>query len=106
MSLRIRLGVGLGVGFGILLGAGCAATPQSGASARWFGPGLPLAKSCVVETPYTDQAVTKIVRMREAGESLRTVAAEVGGTRKDVKCAERSARTGQRNAVFVQLGGH
>jgi transcriptional regulator len=56
----------------------------------------------MMESRYTEGDVTKILRMRDNGESLKTVAAEVGGTRQEVKCAERSAITAKRNARFVQ----
>jgi hypothetical protein len=93
------------VGLGAVLGGGCGtAQPAPAESSAWFRPAL-AQPTCLVATAYSEQAVAKIVRMREAGESLRAVATEVGGTRQEVKCAERSARNRPRNAVLVQLSG-
>jgi hypothetical protein len=50
---------------------------------------------------YSSQEVTRIMNLRENGESLAVVAAEVGGTRQSVRLAERhelAHRRGQKTA--------
>ena len=50
---------------------------------------------------YTHEEVAQIMHLRENGESLAVVAAEVGGTRQSVRLAERqelARRRGQRTA--------
>ena len=115
-------GMGFGLSVGMLLMMGCATTTTSPAttmsspattntsatepaSDTWFRTGgiaRAQPRGCMMESRYTEGDVTKILRLRDNGESLKTVAAEVGGTRQEVKCAERSAITAKRNARFTQ----
>jgi hypothetical protein len=112
----------LGLSVGLVVMVGCATSTKSPAtttsspattyasatqpaSVTWFRSGgiaRAQPRGCMMESRYTEGDVTKILRMRDNGESLKTVAAEVGGTRQEVKCAERSAITAKRNARFVQ----
>lgn len=98
--------------FGALVISACgttssSSTPPEPAVARstWFrtnGVAFAPARDCTVESRYNEHDVTRIVRLRDNGDSLKSVAAEVGGTRQEVRCAEVSVITAKRNARLVQ----
>jgi hypothetical protein len=85
-----------------LTAASAAKTAAPASSFRTGGGGRGQQRSCLMESRYSEGEVSKILRLRDNGESLKTVAAEVGGTRQEVKCAERSALSAKRNARFTQ----
>src|SRR5206468_2772932 len=96
--------IGLTVGFGLLAAGGCATSqgsPQGSSQRssqgfwppplplRWImaeAPQRPAPRGCLAQSRYTEGDLTRIYRLREQGESLKTVAQEVGGSRLDVKC--------------------
>ena len=96
--------VGLGVGLALVMVGGCASAPPR-APLTWLKPAVaarPEPRGCVEQSRYTERDVSKILELRDEGESLKDVAKEVGGSRLEVKCAEHSAISHKREARYVQ----
>jgi hypothetical protein len=96
-------------GIGLLITGGCApvvTTAEAPATPlNWFKPAIamrPGPRGCLGQSRYNDEDVSTILKLRDAGESLKEVASEVGGSRQEVKCAEHSALATKRNARYVQ----
>jgi hypothetical protein len=105
--------VSRGVCLGLLIASGCATrTPAAApapAASTWYKPAVatrPAPRGCTGQTRYTEGDLAKIVHLRDEGESLKRVAAEVGGSRQEVKCAEHALHQARHpnvmNARYVQ----
>jgi hypothetical protein len=102
------------LGLGLLVASGCATAPHpepapeptfmptTFATTKVTVAAQPGQRGCLVQSHYTEGDVSKILRLRDEGESLKRVAAEVGGSRQEVKCVERSVHAAKRDARLVQ----
>jgi hypothetical protein len=74
---------------------GCAGTVESTRATPTTEIACPCAR------PYATAEMNTILRMRDNGDGLRDVAAVVGGTRTDVRTAERLAKSRRRGVEGI-----
>jgi hypothetical protein len=83
---------------GLFAVIGCAGAQPAAASAF----------RCSLARSYSDRQVAILQRMRDDGDGLSQVAQVLGGTRADIRCAEkalRMARSQTRRALTAALDG-